>query len=193
MPSNRLQQDWYLARNWKIIIVGLARLRTEVGLIICQNLKSHREKNWDLKIFLQSRLFVFGCRGWKNALSTFPAGKVPGSRWRICQYSDIVQLLQRSTAGGRRGLIGEEITRFRELFVSTARVPRLASPPNLWRQFLSEMSIEFVVHQVLTGRTRWREMEDRIWKPLSELCEERVGMAGAVKSSTDGFYCFSAL
>ena len=64
-----------------------------------------------------------------------PAGKVPGSRWRICQYSDIVQLLQRSTAGGRRGLIGEEITRFRELFVSTARAPRLASPPNLWRQF----------------------------------------------------------
>ena len=26
--------------------VGLARLRTEVGLIICQNLKSHREKKW---------------------------------------------------------------------------------------------------------------------------------------------------
>ena len=111
-------------------------------LIICQNLKSHREeKKWgttlnrDLKIFLKSRLLVFGCSGQQNALSIFPAGKVPGSRWRICQYSDIVQLLQRSTAGGRRGLIGEEITRFRELFVSTARAPHLASPPNLWRQF----------------------------------------------------------
>ena len=112
-----------------------------MGLIICQNLKSHREKdgrttlNQDLKIFLKGRLLVFGCSGQQNALSIFPAGKVPGSRWRICQYSDIVQLLQRSTAGGRRGLIGEEITRFRELFVSTARAPRLASPPNLWRQF----------------------------------------------------------
>ena len=169
-------------------------------LIICQNLESHRqEKKWgttlnrDLKIFLKSRLLVFGCSGQQNALSIFPAGKVPGSRWRICQYSDIVQLLQRSTAGGRRGLIGEEITRFRELFVSTARAPHLASPPNLWRQFFSEMSIDFVVHQVWTSRTRWREMEDCIWKPLSKLCEERVGMAGAVKSSTDGFYCFSAL
>ena len=169
-------------------------------LIICQNLKSHREeKKWgttlnrDLKIFLKSRLLVFGCSGQQNALSIFPAGKVPGSRWRICQYSDIVQLLQRSTAGGRRGLIGEEITRFQELLVSTARRHVLPAHQTSGANFLSEMSIDFVVHQVWTGRTRWREMEDRIWKPLSKLCEERVGMAGAVKSSTDGFYCFSAL